>query len=320
MYDDKHGVMKTLYDIIVSHDGFQTWDSVCLPQRLQIISVQMISPYTIYCLAFEYKKQNNRFFRSRDGGKSWEEFPYPEPFPEFIHTFSMKFLDSTFGYTVGGDRQSNDHSRHDKIFKTTNGGESWVNVLDTFLYPPFGLWNLDILDRKNAIFVGQFGKIYWTHDGGNSFIYDSSAVVVYKIPATIYTAILGRHTALIADYLGRMFYSSLITTVEKNAKESLGNYITPNPATDYIEIAIDNHTLQGMLGNTSGTGGTGSAGDIDRTLKDAVKVYDVLGVCVATHPLAPSREGVAIRLDVSGLAAGVYFVRVGNKMYKFVKM
>jgi hypothetical protein len=80
-------------------------------------------------------------------------------------------------------------------------------------------------------------------------------------------------------------------------KQEWNSIITPNPATDYIEIAIDNHTL-----------------------KDAVKVYDVLGVCIATHPLTPSREGVAIRLDVSGLAAGVYFVRVGSKIYKFVKM
>jgi hypothetical protein len=75
-----------------------------------------------------------------------------------------------------------------------------------------------------------------------------------------------------------------------------------------------------MVGNTSGTGGTGGTGDIDRTLKDAVKVYDVLGVCVATHPLTPSQEGEAIRLDVSSLAVGVYFVRVDDNMYKFVKM
>jgi hypothetical protein len=51
-----------------------------------------------------------------------------------------------------------------------------------------------------------------------------------------------------------------------------------------------------------------------------VRVYDVLGVCVLTHPLAPSREGESVRLDVSGLAAGVYFVKIDNKMYKFVKM
>jgi hypothetical protein len=52
----------------------------------------------------------------------------------------------------------------------------------------------------------------------------------------------------------------------------------------------------------------------------SVKVYDVLGVCVGTHPLAPSQEGESVRIDVSGLAAGVYFVRVGGKMYKFVKI
>jgi hypothetical protein len=51
----------------------------------------------------------------------------------------------------------------------------------------------------------------------------------------------------------------------------------------------------------------------------SVKIYDVLGVCVGTHALAPSREGESVRLDVSGLAAGVYFVIVDNKMYKFVK-
>ncbi len=74
--------------------------------------------------------------------------------------------------------------------------------------------------------------------------------------------------------------------------------ITPNPATDYLNIAFK--------------GG--------RNVRDAVKVYDVLGVCVATHPLPHSREGVAIRIDVSGLAAGVYFVSIGDKIYKFVKM
>jgi len=77
--------------------------------------------------------------------------------------------------------------------------------------------------------------------------------------------------------------------------------ITPNPATDYIDIAV--------AGN--------------RTLKDAVKVYDVLGNIVLSSPACSAgtpSEGGHIRINVSGLAAGVYFVRVGGKMYKFVKI
>jgi hypothetical protein len=74
--------------------------------------------------------------------------------------------------------------------------------------------------------------------------------------------------------------------------------ISPNPATDYIDV---------MLSEA-------------KESVHSVKIYDILGICVLTHPLAPSREGERIRLDVSGLAAGVYFVSVGGRMYKFVKM
>jgi hypothetical protein len=74
--------------------------------------------------------------------------------------------------------------------------------------------------------------------------------------------------------------------------------ISPNPAGDYIDVML-NGVKEPVL---------------------SVKVYDVLGTCVRTHPLAPSQEGETIRIDVSGLAAGVYFVRVGGKMYKFVKL
>ena len=61
----------------------------------------------------------------------------------------------------------------------------------------------------------------------------------------------------------------------------------------------------------------------NRTLKDAVSVYDVLGNVVLSSPACSAgtpSEGGHIRLDVSGLVAGVYFIRVGGKMYKFVKM
>ncbi len=52
-------------------------------------------------------------------------------------------------------------------------------------------------------------------------------------------------------------------------------------------------------------------------------MYDVLGNKVLSSPACSAgtpSEGGHIRLDVSGLAAGMYFVRVGSKMYKFVKM
>jgi hypothetical protein len=53
-----------------------------------------------------------------------------------------------------------------------------------------------------------------------------------------------------------------------------------------------------------------------------VLIFDLLGMEFTTPNLTPTLsegEGV-VRIDVSGLAPGVYFVRVGNVVRKFVKI
>jgi hypothetical protein len=100
------------------------------------------------------------------------------------------------------------------------------------------------------------------------------------------------------DVIAYIFEGDTTTTSIKNYNANKHIVITPNPAGDYIDVILSKAKNPFL----------------------SVKIYDVLGVCVLTHPLTPSREGESIRIDVSGLAAGVYFVRVGGKMYKFVKM
>jgi len=108
------------------------------------------------------------------------------------------------------------------------------------------------------------------------------------------------------DYNGKEFTRELefiINSIEKPVT-SIQNFnptsfsIAPNPATDYIEISLDNHTLNGEVKN--------------------VKIYDVLGQCVMTgaiHPMTRSH-----RMNIESLPAGVYFVRVGGQVLKFVKL
>lgn len=81
--------------------------------------------------------------------------------------------------------------------------------------------------------------------------------------------------------------------------------VSPNPATDYVEVAINNVILSEAKNQVLN-----------------VKVYNVLGLEVATSPTAPLNygEGSNVRLNISGLAPGVYFVRVGSTVQKFVKL
>jgi WD40 repeat protein len=98
------------------------------------------------------------------------------------------------------------------------------------------------------------------------------------------------------------------TAVEDNGDEKT-LYLYPNPAGDYIDVILKERQ---RLKTAEGSGVANP--------NLSVKVYDVRGNVVLTHHLSPSREGESVRLDVSGLAAGVYFVNIGGKMYKFVKM
>jgi PKD repeat protein len=75
--------------------------------------------------------------------------------------------------------------------------------------------------------------------------------------------------------------------------------IYPNPATDFIEISYTSSEL-----------------DI------SVRIYDLLGIeqLTLTPNSDPWKETSSVRIDVSSLPPGIYFVRVGDIVRKFIKM
>jgi photosystem II stability/assembly factor-like uncharacterized protein len=96
--------------------------------------------------------------------------------------------------------------------------------------------------------------------------------------------------------------SYFLIEVPQGVEEDDGEFtLSPNPASDYIENYLDNHTLKGVVGE--------------------VRIYDVLGVEVINSTLTPalSLKGEGVRINVSHLSPGVYFVRIGDVVRKFVK-
>jgi hypothetical protein len=53
-----------------------------------------------------------------------------------------------------------------------------------------------------------------------------------------------------------------------------------------------------------------------------VRIFDVLGEIQTTPNPTPTlpASGEGVRLDVSGLAPGMYFVRIGESVQKFIKL
>ena len=75
--------------------------------------------------------------------------------------------------------------------------------------------------------------------------------------------------------------------------------LSPNPAEDFIEISVG---AQGTVPNNSD-----------------IRIFNVFGETVK-NPTPTLPKGAGLRIDVSGLPSGVYFVWVGDKVRKFVKI
>lgn len=87
--------------------------------------------------------------------------------------------------------------------------------------------------------------------------------------------------------------------------------ISPNPASDYIEISFPldgSGMLDSSPSNKRGLGG--------------VKIFNTLGECAMTTPSLPSTGSGSemMRINVSHLPTGVYYLRIGNQTRMFVKL
>ena len=256
MLNDTHGIMFNAKILIISHDGFETYDTIPLPREGNIANVYMISSNSIYLLInynFGNFTHDISFYKTNDEGKNWIEvsqIKYP-----YFASYDMKFIDSLFGYVIGDVYEGSGSPSRNVVFRTTNGGKMWELMMDTILYwRPFGLVHIDVLDRKNAIVLGQFGIIYWTHDGGENWQLDSNQLVLSREPPTLYPCILGENTALIVDFRARILRGTLKPTdVEEEKKENNINIINDNWISIncnsylYCDLRIEYYDLQGIL-------------------------------------------------------------------------
>ena len=124
--------------------------------------------------------------------------------------------------------------------------------------------------------------------------YDDGAFRISIIPET-------NEILLCTNY---SIYKTDLNTDVKETAENLPNLflmdVFPNPAYDFITIQLSNKELQLFAS------------------EDKVQIFDVLGIEVMSesiHPMTGSH-----RMNVEKLPAGVYFIRIGNKVEKFVKM
>jgi photosystem II stability/assembly factor-like uncharacterized protein len=176
-----------------SEDGGATWTHLGLTEQ-RIISKVIIDPNDpdrifVGCMGIPFERNNDRgLYRSEDGGQTWEQVLFISDQAGVIDMV-MDHQNPLVIYAAGWDRiRNNSESIVDgpggKIYKTTNGGDTW-NVLQGGL-PDFPIGRIGLAmsatdpDLLYALYVGidlQVHNIFKTINGGVSWepIIDFSA-------------------------------------------------------------------------------------------------------------------------------------------------
>jgi WD40 repeat protein len=92
------------------------------------------------------------------------------------------------------------------------------------------------------------------------------------------------------------------SVIESQELKSIFTY--PNPASDYIEITIS-------------IGARPNGNEASPIASEYIQIFNTLGEIILTvEQTSPTVQ----RIDISNLTSGIYFIRIGNKIEKFVKM
>jgi hypothetical protein len=303
MLNSKYGIMTKAYYLYYSNDGFETYQTIIPGEYKYYISKAcLIDSNTIYAVAINIKEDRDtdtivKFMKSFDRGKTWSFTPikglsYPEDFD---------FVDNLNGFITGGKSISNDDRTSCQVLNTTDGGNTWQTSLFDIPEVPFGLQSLDFIDKKTLIAVGQHGNVYWKFENYN-WVLDKDPMTFKFSPFGLHVALFNRTNAVIIDNFGRTIRSYLPTNVNEQLNTNFG--ISPNPASDYIEINVGAHC--------------------NVPLQEGIEIFNIFGENTTPPNLSGlppllAKEGI-IKIDISNLPVGVYFIKIGDKFEKFVKM
>jgi hypothetical protein len=268
--------------------------------------------------------------KTTNAGKTWSYDKRPDGQENKMSNNKLFFLDNTYGWAT----------IKDDLYKTSNGGRSWAKILSNDAYDPYrkvyfinsdtgwgfqydgelyktedggeswkiierynknkDMNDITFTDKKNGWIVGENGFVLFKEDGGDTW----KEINSYYNDKSFWTIQFTKEgTGWIVGDMGSILTGKIKSPLDledeiTNIEEII---VSPNPTSDYIEIIIGAQCA----------------------VHHEVAIYDVLGVEYTTPALRatpPYQGGEKIRIDVSSLSPGVYFVRAGDVVRKFVKM
>ncbi|MFC2131750.1 hypothetical protein ACFLSQ_09975 [Bacteroidota bacterium] len=230
-------------------------------------------------------------------------FDFPKRIEEDLMAhiiLSLNFINDTLGFGCGYQMTGQGQSSYDLIYRTTDGGNNWKMVLKVVQSPPFGLEDIAFFDKKNGVAVGQYGKIWTTKDGGDTWIINEKPEEMTD-PLTMRVAWAGQNPIIgtfstgggIFRYEGDFFDFTPddTTDVEESIKKLLGD----------IEIKVYNYKTRLYI----------SLED-EHFRKYKLQICDIYGHIVLEKELNSGIGTLYMPVDITRLTNGAYLYMIST--------
>lgn len=279
-----HAACTNLYSkVYFSEDYGQNWTAVNYPDlgvNGLTHAVGVITAGDAFCV-YGFKETFGNpvpnfpiLFFTKDNGATWKTVSL---YGEYI-SYGIYFLDEMNGWLTG---------KNGKLLHTTDGGQTWENI---FTGVPHDLRDVEFTDTLNGWAVGWNGTIVHTTDGGQTWSRENCGSTTFfsnvatPSAATAYTT--GGGAILLRYQPTGVSPCSTSNTADYSQKNEVDWSIVPNPANEFITLTI----------NPLATSSTGVM----------IRFYNIWGQSVKSVQFNENAK----EIDVTGLPAGVYFVKI----------
>lgn len=221
------------------------------------------------------------------------ELQIDQSYPGTNGIYAIDMIDTLRGWCVGSPTAAGAWDSSGCMIIHTVDGHEWNEQVNPVKGKHGTLMAVKALNDKEAWIAGTSGVILHTTDGGNNWIREATGLsdeMLYGI------AVSRTGEVYISGNRRTLLRYGIINGVD-DVIISAGIGLSPNPATDYIDIKLPRNSNSSLYGK--------------------IKICNAMGECVQ---MSEDISTESFRLDISHLPAGIYFFQEGKSNIKFIKI
>ncbi len=252
MFTENIGASITRTTLLYTNDNWDTYKTIPRPDSIFAGNpIFFVDSNNIAVL--KYIADTDEFMNYNIPNNEWSQYNFGEKIPKGEKNKSMvylQFVTDSLIYACGHQLTGVNNFSKYLIWKSTDRGKTWIKLMDQFIKPGFGIRRIAFRNELHGIAVGNWGVLFETTDGGESwFKLPTRDEFEKSIAAEISWA--GSQAIYATDIAG-IFRLETITDVEELSSDEKFRVFQSG---ENLEIAIndESHTIYKFsLYNSSG--------------------------------------------------------------------